>query len=172
MYWDKTSHKLVHHVPDNKKINIEGYALKEKAESWMKESVSKFDRNLTEEEFIQKMDLRMEDYSFGEDNVVTSSLYCNSLLFPPSRHKVGLRMTYPFKDPNNPEAQEVLYTAEQEVWLLSQPLRQGSPDELLKMAEEDEKDRKILYRVQDYITGHQLMDRIGPVHSDFQVYSI
>ena len=164
LYWDKTSHKLVHHVPDNKKINIEGYALKEKAESWMKEAVSKFDRNLTEEEFIQKMDLRMEDYSFGEDNVVTSSLYCNSLLFPPSRHKVGLRMTYPFKDPNNPEAQEVLYTAEQEVWLLSQPLRQGSPDELLKMAEEDEKDRKILYRVQDYITGHQLMDRIGPVY--------
>lgn len=160
LYWDKHTHKIVHLAPNPRVLDIEAFPLEAKDGETLT-YVSKNTRDMTDEEFVSKLHPMMFFNNVGPDNTLNGYLFCNALLDPQSRRKVGLRLSLPYDDEHD---ETESYSAEQSVWIISQPLRQGSTDALLKMAEDDKKITENLHRIQDFILAHDLLDRIGPVY--------
>ena len=165
LYWNKKSNRLVHILPEHQKIKLTAMPLEGAgAEDEKNRYFSRETKGMSDEDFAKKIKPQRLDYSITEDNTMCSYIYANALLDAPSRRKIRLCLSYEFTDPETPGAEPVEYKAEQVVWATSQPLRDCSPDELYELEKKDKEVTRVLYRIQDFIINHDLLNRIGPIY--------
>ena len=159
MTWDKKDHQLRRVVPANKdslfyaKPLPEADDVKDNATDYL----SKGTRGKTDQQIIDDIRPQFFIKEILEDGSSICNVYGYGMLDAPARRKVRLHIECVYE--------KVKYEAEQDVWLTSQPIRRFQTEaeerEALKL---DDKITDNLNHICEFILGHDLLERIGPVY--------
>ena len=162
--WDKKDHQLRRVVPaDNNAIFTvkplpEADDVKDNATDYL----SKQTRGMTDQEVIDSLGLQFYIKEILEDGSSICYVYAHGMLDAPARRKVRLHIECVYEKEK--------YEAEQDVWLTSQPIRRFQTEaeerEALKL---DDKITDNLNHICEFILGHDLLERIGPVYRLAQI---
>lgn len=151
IYWDEEKHRLTRMVPDPRQVVFRAEPLGAEADAAATDYLSKGTRGMSDQEVVNKVKLQYFIKEILPDNSTSCYLYACAVLDAPARRKVKIHVEFPWDGK--------LYTADQEVWLTSQPLREEGAD----TGEDDDTITSNLMHIRSYILDHNLLTNIGPV---------
>lgn len=155
--WNEEENCLLRLVPGRESTVFSVQPLPAEQDGKVTDYLSKETREMTDEELINKLGLQLLVKEVYEDGSSRCLIHPSALLDAPARRKVRLHMETTWEGEK--------YEANQDVWLTSQPLRgEMSTDQMRQFSKEDEKITDQLWRISDFITGRDLLKRIGPVY--------
>lgn len=159
MTWDEKEHRLRRVVPVDEKSIFTVLPLPEEADKSddATDYLSKETRGLTDQEVIDKVGLQFYVKDILDDGSSVCCIYARGVLDAPARRKVRLHMECVYKGEK--------YEAEQDVWLTSMPARhfESEADER-EASRLDDQMTDNLAHICNFIVGHNILDRIGPVY--------
>lgn len=147
--WNKETNKVVYARPDipekNKQtIRFRVEALPPEEDAKFEDVQSRETRDLSDDEFIQKLNIQAYPCHIYSDNSIELSIFSEGMLDAPSRRKVRLVVEV--------DCLGETYTSFQDVWLCSQPLRNVNSDRLRELiADDNEKLLDLQYMRQSII---------------------
>ena len=151
IYWDEEKHRLTRMVPDPRQVVLRAEPLGAEADAAATDYLSKGTRGMSDQEVVDKVRLQYFVKEILPDNSTSCYLYSCAVLDAPARRKINIHVEFPWDGK--------LYTADQEAWLTSQPLRQEGADS----GESDDAITSNLIHIRSYILDHSLLKNIGPV---------
>ena len=164
MTWDEEAHQLRRVVPVDDKSIFTVLPLPEEDDQRddATDYLSKHTRGMTDEEIIQQVGLQFYIKEILDDGSSICCIYARGMLDAPARRKVRLHIETIYENEK--------YEAEKDVWLTSQPVRQfNSAKEEEEARRMDDRIAENLFHICQFITSHDLLDRIGPVYKLAQI---
>lgn len=151
LYWDEEKHRITRMVPDPRQVVLRAEPLGAEADATATDYLSKGTRGMSDQEVVDKVNLQYFIKEILPDNSTSCCLYSCAVLDAPARRKINIHVEFPWDGK--------LYTADQEAWFTSQPLRESGAD----TGESDDAITGNLVHIRSYILDHSLLKNIGPV---------
>lgn len=129
--WNEETNSVIRSLPDaDVKYDLHAEPLDPEEDALVKDYLSKSTRGMTDKELIDRVQVDSIVDMVGPDNTICLRIFSHNFLDSPSRRKVKLVL--------NVKCKGVVYTAEQKVWLVSQPYRDVNNDKLKVLWKHDE----------------------------------
>jgi len=155
--WDEEAHQLRRVVPAGEQTKFSALPLPEDQDKETTDYYSKGTQGMSDSQILERVRPQLFVKEILEDGSSECYIFPCAPLDAPSRRKVKLHLEVSWNGEK--------YEAEQDVWLTSQPVRTFQTfEEEQKADKEDEQIADDLFRICQFIRGHELLNRIGPVY--------